>query len=324
MLRTRLTERFGLDHPIISAPMGFAGGGRLAAAVAAAGGLGLIGAGYGEAEWLRTEFAAAGNQGVGCGFITWSLARQPALLELVLAHRPRAVMFSFGDPAGFLPQVRAAGVPVLAQVQTAADAEHVLDLGVDVVVAQGTEAGGHGASRATFTLVPEIADLIESRAPETLLVAAGGVGDGRGLAAALALGADGVLVGTRLWASEEAIAHPRLKAAAVARSGDDTLRSRVIDTVRGIEGWPARYSLRTLTSGTTDRWHGREAELAAVAAEEAAAYAAAAAEGDPQVVSALVGEAIGLIHAVEPAGTIVARMAAEAEGILRNARGWVR
>lgn len=323
MLRTRLTERFGIDHPIISAPMGFAGGGALAGAVSAAGGLGLIGGGYGDEAWLRTEFAAAGNQKVGCGFITWSLARRPELLELALEHAPRAMFLSFGDPAPFVAAIRAAGVPLIAQVQTLRDAAHVLDLGAEVVVAQGTEAGGHGERRSTFTLVPEVADLVAARAPDVLVVAAGGVGDGRGLAAALALGADGVLVGTRLWASAEAIAHPRLKAAAVTRGGDDTLRARVIDTVRGIEGWPERYSLRTLRSATTDRWAGREADLRAVAEAEARAYGAAAEAGDPAVVSALVGEAIGLVHAVEPAGEIVTRMAAEAAAILRRAPDWV-
>ncbi len=324
MLTTRLTERFNLEHPIIGAPMGLVSGGRLAAAVSAAGALGMVGGGYGDGDWLREQFDAAGNQPIGCGFITWSLKRRPELLGLALERAPRAMMLSFGNPAPFVVQVKAAGVPLICQVQTVRDAAHVLDLGADVIVAQGTEAGGHGERRATMTLVPEIADLVAKRSPETLVVAAGGIADGRGLAAALALGADGVLVGTRLWASEEAIGNPRLKAAAVTRTGDDTLRSRVIDMVRGITGWPERYSLRTLTSRTTERWHGRESELAAVAAKEARAYAEAVAAGDPEVVSSLVGEAIGLIDAVEPAGAVIARMAAEAEAILRRAPSWIR
>src|SRR3954451_20709592 len=100
-LQTRLTEALGIDHPIISAPMAFAAGGKLAAAATAAGGLGLIGGGYGDAEWLEREFAAAGNTRVGCGFITWSLAKQPQLLEQTLAHAPAAVMLSFGPPEPF-------------------------------------------------------------------------------------------------------------------------------------------------------------------------------------------------------------------------------
>ena len=324
MLRSRLTERLKLDHPVISAPMGFAGGGKLAAAVSAAGGLGLIGGGYGDECWLREQFTAAGNQRVGCGFITWSLKRQPHLLDIALDHAPGAMFLSFGDPEPFAGRIKQAGVPFICQIQTVADARRAIDLGVDILVAQGAEAGGHGEKRATFTLVPEIADLISARAPETLLCAAGGVADGRGLAAALSLGADGVLVGTRFWASEEALVHPNLQAAAVSATGDHTLRSRVIDMVRGLDFWPARYDLRTLRSGATDRWHGKEAELQAVAEAEIARYADAAAKGDARTVSPIVGEGIGLIHNIAPAGTILRAMIAEAEDILRRkAPAWI-
>jgi nitronate monooxygenase len=324
MLRTRLTERFGLSHPIVSAPMGWAGGGKLAAAVSAAGGIGLIGGGYGEEKWLRDQFAAAGNQRVGCGFITWSLRKQPHLLDIALAHAPAAMFLSFGDPAGFVDAVKRAGVPLFCQVQTVRDAQHVIDLGADVVVAQGGEAGGHGEMRGSFTLVPEIADLIARRAPNTLLCAAGGVADGRGLAAALVLGADGVVAGTRFYVSTEAAVHRKLQESAVKAGGDDTLRSRVIDMVRNLDFWPARYDLRTLKSPTTDRWHGREAELKVIAESEAARYLAAAAAGDTSVVSAIVGEAVGLIHDVDSAGEIMRVMSAEAEEILRRkAPGWL-
>ncbi len=207
-LSTRLTQRFDIAHPIISAPMAFAAGGRLAAAVTSAGGLGLIGGGYGDAAWLENERRAAGNAQVGYGFITWSLRTRPELLEQVLAYRPRAIFLSFGNPQPFVAPIKAAGVALICQVQTRRDAEHAIDCAADVIVAQGSEAGGHGDKRATFTLVPEVADLIAARAPQTLLCAAGGIGDGRGLAAALMLGADGVLVGSRLWASPEANVSP--------------------------------------------------------------------------------------------------------------------
>lgn len=102
-LKTRLTERFAIKHPILLAPMGVMAGGRLAAAVSQAGGLGLIGGGYGDEAWLDREFAAAGSARVGCGFITWSLATRPHLLDRVLARQPAALMFSFGSPAPFVP-----------------------------------------------------------------------------------------------------------------------------------------------------------------------------------------------------------------------------
>ena len=325
MLRTRLTERLKLEHPVISAPMGFVSGGKLAAAVSAAGGLGLIGGGYGNERWLHEQFAAAGNQHVGCGFITWSLKKQPHLLDIALDHAPGAMFLSFGDPEPFAGRIKRAGVPFICQIQTVADAKRALDVGAEILVAQGAEAGGHGEKRATFTLVPEVADLIASRAPETLLCAAGGVADGRGLAAALALGADGVVVGTRFLASNEALIHPNLQAAAVSATGDDTLRSKVIDIIRGLDVWPARYNIRALKSGATDRWYGKEAELRAVAEGEVARYAEALAKGDAGTVSAIVGEAVGIIHDVAPAAAILRNMVDEAEDILqRKAPSWIK
>lgn len=323
MLRTRLTMRFGLDHPVILAPMGFVSGGRLAAAVSEAGGLGLVGGGYGDERWLQEQFAAAEGQRIGCGFITWSLMKQPHLLDIALERAPAAIFLSFGDPEPFAARIKQAAVPLICQIQSVGHARHAIGVGADVLVAQGAEAGGHSERRATFTLVPEVADLIATLAPETLLCAAGGVGDGRGLAAALCLGAAGVVVGTRFWASDEALIHPKLQAAAVEATGDETLRSRVIDILRDHDDWPARYEVRTLRSAATDRWHGRESELRAAVEPEARRYARAAARGDARNVSPIVGEAIGLIHEVAPAGEIVRSMISEAEDVLNKAPAWV-
>lgn len=322
-LSTRLTERFGLTHPIVSAPMAFAAGGRLAAAVTAAGGLGLVGGGYGDKDWLEAQHREAGNAAVGYGFITWSLKTRPELLDLVLAYRPRAVFLSFGDPQPFAAAIKDAGAALICQVQTRRDALHALDCGADVVVAQGSEAGGHGEKRATFTLVPEVADLIAAKAPHTLLCAGGGIGDGRGLAAALMLGADGVLVGSRLWASEEANVSEGMHAAALAATGDDTVRSQVMDLARKLD-WPPRYTARVLRNAFIDRWHGREDELAAVADQEAAKYRAAWAAGDPDASNTFVGEVAGLIDAIEPARIIIERMVRQAEALLAGARSMAR
>jgi nitronate monooxygenase len=126
------------------------------------------------------------------------------------------------------------------------------------------------------------------------------------------LGADGVLVGSRLWASSEANVGPRMHAAALAATGDDTIRSQVMDLARKLD-WPSRYTARVLRNAFIERWHGRETELVAVADEEAAKYRAAWAEGNPEGSNTFIGEAAGLIHAVEPAAVIVERMVAEAE-----------
>lgn len=317
-LRTRLTERLGIAHPILLAPMGGVSGGRLAAAVSDAGGLGLIGGGYGDAIWLEREFAAAGNRRVGCGFITWSLAKNPALLDNVLERAPAAVMLSFGDPIPFAARIRAAGSVLICQVQDRDQTLQALDAGAEIIVAQGSEAGGHGGSRATLPLVPALVDLVARHAPEAMVVAAGGIADGRGLAAALTLGAEGVLVGTRFYASAESLAHELAKARVVAASGDATLRTTIFDIVRGLD-WPKPYTGRALSNAFCIRWHGREIELAGAITGEMKRYKAAVDAGDFGTAVVFAGEGVDLIADMPPAATIVARLAAEAEQALQSA-----
>jgi nitronate monooxygenase len=287
-LSTRLTRALGLRHPVVGAPMAFAAGGALAAAVSRAGGLGIIGGGYGDPAWLDEQFAAAQGERVGVGFITWSLRKAPSILAGVLRHRPAAVMLSFGDPRPFVEDIRAAGALLICQCQ---DLEHVLDavdVGADIVVAQGADAGG--------------------------------IADGRGLAAALVLGADGVLVGTRLWASREALVKPRHHEKLLAASGDGTLRTRVPDIVRQLP-WPRGFTARVARNAFTERWHGHEDELEHRAAAEAPAYRQAFEAGDPEHTAVWFGEAAGLIGAIEPAATIVERLATEAAARLAQHGG---
>jgi nitronate monooxygenase len=304
--------------------MGGVAGGRLAAAVTRAGGLGLIGGGYGDADWLDREFVAAGNARIGCGFITWSMARQPHLLDAVLAHAPAVLMLSFGDPAPFVPAIRAAGSKLICQVQTMAHTRAALDAGADIVVAQGTEAGGHGAVRATLTLVPEVADLLARESPDTVLVAAGGIADGRGLAAALMLGADGVMLGSRLWATPESLIHPNHQTAALAANGDATVRQIAADIARGYD-WPDEFTGRVLTTDFVREWHGRDADQRAQAESARPAYLAAVAEGRTQQAGVFVGEAIGLMQDVQPAAAIVEAIVGQAAGLLgRKGPGFLR
>lgn len=317
-MKTRLTEFFGIEHPILSAPMALISGGRLAAAVTSSGGLGFIGGGYGDSDWLQREFGLADGKRVGCGFITWSLARKPELLDETLERQPATIMLSFGDLQPFAEHIHAAGVPLMAQVQTLDHARQALDAGAEILVAQGGEAGGHGMTvRSTFTLVPDVVDLAAERAPETLVLAAGGVADGRGLAAALVLGADGVLVGTRFWASPEALVSPRAHQRAVGASGDDTYRTRVYDVVRRLD-WPPEYNERALSNPFVDGWHGTEAALLSSLPDAVSTFEAAVAAEDFDAAAILVGEAIGRIDSVRPAADIVVDMAAEADRILNR------
>ena len=168
-----------------------------------------------------------------------------------------------------------------------------------------------------MTLVPEIADYLARESPETLLCAAGGIADGRGLAAALTLGADGVMVGTRFWAAEEALVHPKMHAAGVAATGDDTLRTKVTDIVRQ-KDWPERFDSRIMRNAFTAQWHGKEGELLTQRAAETERFNAAVAAGDATVAGLVTGEALGLIDAVEPAAAIVSRMVHEAVDILKS------
>ncbi|UYV35983.1 nitronate monooxygenase [Rhodobacteraceae bacterium D3-12] len=311
-INTRLTERFGLEAPIVSAPMAFAAGGKLAAAVSRAGGLGLIGGGYGDAAWLEQEFTAAGNTRVGAGLITWRLAGREGVLEAMLARDPAAVFLSFGDIAPYAATIRAAGVPVIAQVQTLAMAREAVAAGADVIVAQGAEAGGHGATRGTMSLVPEVVDACADRA---LVLAAGGIADGRGLAAALMLGADGVVMGTRFWAAREAQVAEGFHSAAMGADGDATVRTSLPDIARGYD-WPGGFNIRTLRNAWVERWEGDSEGLRDDAAR--AAYAEALAAGDATGAPAIVGEGIGMIGSVRPAGEIVAGVMQEARQALRR------
>ncbi len=271
----------------------------------------LIGGGYGDAQWLEEQFAAAQGERVGVGFITWSLARNPALLAQVLEHRPAAVMLSFGDPRPFAPRIRAAGARVICQCQELAHVAQAVEAGADVVVAQGTEAGGHGAARGTLSFAPEAADHLARHAPDTVLLAAGGIADGRGLAAALMLGADGVLVGTRFWASREALVKEGHHRAILQADGDATLRTRVPDVVRELP-WPAPFTARIRRNAFTGRWHGREEELARAVATEGPRYAQAWEAGDAEHTAVWFGEAAGLIGSIEPAAAILRDIVAQA------------
>jgi nitronate monooxygenase len=311
-LKTRLTERLGIEHPILLAPMGVMAGGRLAAAVTNAGGLGIIGGGYGDKEWLDQQFAAAGNTRVGCGFITWSMARAPKLLDQVLDHKPAALMLSFGDVEPHASKIKAHGIPLICQAQGMKYVREAVDAGADIIVAEGNEAGGHSGHRGTITLVPEAADYLAKRAPETILVAAGGVGDGRGLAAALMLGADGVLVGTRFITAKESEAPEGFRQAIISADGDATMKSNSVDVVRK-RYWPnPEFVVRVLKNSFVSKWHGREREIEKSIDVEFARFWDAFKAGDADNSGVLMGEVSGIIHDSPPAARIVEDMVAQA------------
>jgi nitronate monooxygenase len=310
---TAVTQLLKIEHPILLAPMDVIADARLAAAVSGAGGFGILGGGYGNAEWLQRELQLLSGSGqrFGVGFITWSMAKQPSLMDLTLEHRPAAVMLSFGDVREWVPRIHRAGALAICQVQTLEWAKAAIAAGADVIVAQGTEAGGHGASRGLFTLLPEIVDI----AGKVPVVAAGGIADGRGMAAAMMLGAQGVLMGTRFYASDECAGPAEGKARICRAGGDDSVRSIVFDLSRR-NVWPAPYTGRCLRNAHLQRWLGKEVELMQNLNDESDRYVQARTEGNFDIAAVIAGESAALVHEVLPAAAIVKSVAAQAEALL--------
>lgn len=320
-IKTSLTERLGISHPILLAPMDVVADARLTAAVSAAGGLGILGGGYGDEQWLIRELEILANSRArfGVGFITWSLAKQSKLLDIVLEQKPAAVMLSFGDPVPFVERIQRAGAAVICQVQSLALAREAAAAGTDILVAQGAEAGGHGASRGLVALVPELVDTLGEKIP---IVAAGGLADGRGLAAALMLGASGVLIGTRFYATPEAAGSEVAKQRIRDASGDDTLRSIVFDISRR-NVWPVPFTGRCLRNEHLERWYGREVELMRHLDEESTRYLAARKEGNFDIAAVIAGESTGLIREISSVREVTDRIVRQASMLLAKGNSYV-
>jgi nitronate monooxygenase len=254
---------------------------------------------------------ASTSRAFGVGFITWSIG--PGILEFALEHRPRAVMLSFGDPRPHARTIKAAGCVLICQVQGQSEAALAMEAGADFIVAQGTEGGGHGGRRATLPLVPAIVD----RVAPIPVIAAGGIVDGRGVAAALMLGAQGALMGTRFCASTEALGREAAKQRLVDAHGDETASTRVFDIVRGY-AWPAPYTGRALRNAFMSRFDGREEALVATLEREGGAYREAVERDDFDTALVWAGEGVDLVTSVEPAGDLVRRIGADAEARLRG------
>jgi nitronate monooxygenase len=317
-IRTALTEMFDLACPVVLAPMAIVSGGELAAVVSNAGGLGLVGGGYGDLTWLERELEIVSRKterGWGVGLITWRAGREA--LELALSYSPHIIFLSFGDASDYVPMIKDAGCRLICQVQDVAAAKEAAQWGADLIVAQGTEAGGHGARRGTLPLVPTVVDAV-SPVP---VLAAGGIGDGRGLAAAMALGAVGAVIGTRFCATEESLMHPVAKQLLISATGDETVRTPVFDQVRGF-AWPEGFTGRAIRNAFVDRWHGRSDGLDRDL-DERQRYLSAVDAGDFDTALIWAGEIVDMVDRVEPAAAVVEQIGAEAATWLRGADSFV-
>ena len=317
-LRTRFTERFGLEHPLMSAPMVMHSGGRLAGAVSGAGALGSFGGMHmaREPAWVHDEVAIireTTDRPFAVGFITPFLSMAEPFLDATIEARPAAVVLSFADPAPWSARLRDAGIALLCQVQDHDGAARAVDAGADVVIVQGMAAGGH---TGTMSLLPFLATTVE-RFPDVPVLAAGGIADGRTLAAALLAGADGAVMGTAFLATPEAVEiDDAYKQLIVDSDGTDTVLTQVFDIISGLP-WPAQIHDRVRRNRTTDEWTDREAELR-TRREEVAATFARGGTPDPERDAIRYGQSAGAVGAVRPAADVVRSISAAAEVILRD------
>jgi nitronate monooxygenase len=276
MLRTFLTEQWGLRYPLIGAPMAGVAFGRLARAVSAGGALGMIGIGSSDpVSKIADESRIAGEGGsrFGIGLMAWALEKRPELLDAAIAAQPFAISFTAGSVAPYVSRVRDAGIKCIAQINSRADALEAERAGAHLLVAQGTEAGGHTGDVATLPLLQIVLDAV--RVP---VVASGGIATARGLAAVLAAGAQGAWIGTPFLASPEAGHSSQARARIVEAREDETVLTRLFDRTLGIP-WPERFPGRALVNDFTRRWNERQDEAAA-SGEAAASLRGAVAAKD--------------------------------------------
>ena len=319
MLRTRFCDLFGVEHPIIQAPIWPAASPELAGAVCNAGGLGSIAAIYGSPEGVRasverlrelTDRPFAVNHVV------------PVLNEesfaCTLDARPRVISTSLGDPGDLVQRAHDAGALVIHQVHTVQQAEAAADRGVDAIIAQGSEAGGQGLALGvgTMALIPQVVDAV-SPIP---VLAAGGIADGRGLAAALVLGAQGVNIGTRFVASHEAASDDPWRQLVLSGRSEDVVRFEEWQEIFPAEK-PGAYSFapRVLRSPFVDEWRGRADAVREAAPRLREELSALVREQRIDKVLPFGGQTVGLIHDIAPAAQIVHEIVSEAERALADA-----
>src|SRR5919204_4015821 len=299
-LRTPICDLLGITHPIILGGMASGTAAELVAAVSSAGGLGTLGvSGRSPAEIREQTAQIRARTSAPFGLNVLLFYEEAATLDTALALRPAVMAFAWPTADQPLADVFArahdAGARVMHSVSRLQDAVRAAEAGADVIVAQGTEGGGHVGVMGTMALVPQVVSAV---APKPVL-AAGGIADGRGLAAALALGAAGALLGTRVLATEESPIHANLKQAIVQSNGHDTVLTEIPDIASG-QVWPGAMA-RTLRNRFVEQWAGREWALRQQARTVGEAARVARLSGDVDHAPILIGQDAWLIDAVLPA-----------------------
>ena len=320
-LRTGICELLGVDHPIGNAGMAGVAQPRLCAAVAESGGIGTVAMAGASPETVASRVAAVRSvteRPFSANFISWVLGDDPSPVDAALDAGASSITLSFGDPAPFVDRVHAAGALLLCQVQTLGDATHAADVGVDVIIAQGNEAGGHTGIVPLLPLLPQVVDV----AGTIPVLAAGGVGDGRGLAAVLTLGAQGALMGTRFIVADEAESDwPDLPDQVLAASADDSVWSRAFDIAQGggRSHWPEGIGARSIRTSWLERWADHEDDLAERISEHPGSDHVEGNDPTP----AYAGPVAGMASRREPAGQIIESVTTAAAAVLATTQRWL-
>ncbi len=306
MLRTAICDLLGIEHPVIQGGMAHIGTAELVSAVSNAGGLGIIGTGFYKPEWVREQIQLTRQRTSRPFGVNIQMASPfiQAVVEVILQEKAALVSTGAGNPEAFIPAFKRAGSKVMPVVASVTAARRMEQAGADIIVAEGMESGGHVGETTTMALVPQVVDAVTIP-----VVAAGGIADGRGLAAALALGAQGVQMGTRFVCSTECIAHPDYKARILKANDQSTL------VTRQALGRP----LRTLQNSLSDQFQALE--KAGASKEELELFDRGRmylgmVEGDTEQGSLLAGQIAGMIKEIKPAKLIIEEVVAEAEAVI--------
>ena len=318
MLRTRLCELLGIEHPVIQASIGPWSSAELVAAVSNAGGLGSVGTSLWAAEDVRKQMLRV-RELTDRPFALNHVVRpfNEEAFALTLEARPKVVSFALGDPGDLVERAHDAGILFMQQVHTVEQARRAAEKGVDVIIAQGSEAGGFGSTVSTMSLLPQVVDAV-SPMP---VVAAGGIANGRGLAAALVLGAQGVNVGTRFLASEEAGIDEEWKQRIVAAESEDAIKVEFADHVFPAPSREGGYGTlpRVLRTPFVERWNRHQEEAEREAERLSDELVTAVRQGRGHELVPFTGQTAGMIHEILSAGQIVHELVREAEEALRLA-----
>ncbi len=313
MLKTAICELFGIDHPIIQGGMAHLGTAELVSAVSDAGGLGVIGAGYYEPEWVRQQIRRTQERTDRPFAVNIPLTSPHAdeVIRVILEERVAILTTGVGDPTDRMAEFKAAGMKVMPVIAAVSRARRLAEAGVDAIVAEGTESGGHVGETTTMALVPQVVDALA-----VPVVAAGGIADGRGLAAALALGAQAVQIGTRFVCSQECVAHPGYK--------QKILEAHDRSTV--VTGRSTGLPLRSLKNSLTEQYQALEE--AGVSAEELNLFGQGRMhlgliEGDVDDGSLLAGQIAGMVKEIKPVRAIIEEIVAEAEETIAGLSGFI-